>query len=322
MSKKTKRDQLTVALNTASKDDAPEWAELLPPGQTVAGRSGEFILGRDGRLFSVSNSQAVIDASLQHLEEYGAPIDECHKIQLEGGRGGSAPAYGWVTDYRVNARGGIEGKIDWNSLGEEALNDKQYRYISVAVTYYELDDGVQHVVAIIGGGLTNGQNLQVAALNQQKEPKEEAGVKMKNPKLLTALNVSADATDEQLETAMLGLVEKLDGLETDLNTAREQLRAQAKAEHQMNVDTALNAAKAAGKIVPAEMDPLRNMAADETGLNRVQALIDARPAIDLNGTQVPQEDPSTKTSLNQAQKDVFALMGVSEADVAEYGTDD
>ena len=85
--------------------------------------------------------------------------------------------------------------IELNNLGLDAVDNKHYRYASVA---FEFDFETLEILFIKGAGLTNNQNLQVQALNNRlpanagANQQEDGMLKA----LLTALGLKEDASQE------------------------------------------------------------------------------------------------------------------------------
>ena len=314
--------RICVALNAASDGQVPEWAELIPPGQLV--------LGIDGRNWIMPDARKVADASNAYVKEEGrgAVLDEEHKTQL---REFGGPAFGWFEEYRLNAAGGIEGRIDWTDLGKDAVQKRHYRFISV-VFDYDLD--TLEIIQVVGGGLTNKNNLRVSALNT-KNPTEEN----MDPKLMAALGLTPTGDQvsdlaaalnaiQQLKTdhstalnAQKDLVPRAD-LQTALN-ARDDLQQKLdKIESDAfgaKVETALNAAVKAGKITPATREYHKGTIKDAEALNAFESTYGKAPAIIKEESVAPEGSPEETTALNAAEKSIGDAFGNSADDLKRYG---
>jgi len=333
MPKKQKTSPMLMCAICAVTDSGalPEWVMICPPGQTMEGRQGEYVLGRDGRVFHIADAADVVTASIEHEAVYGAPLDEQHKTQLDGRWGGSAPAYGWFKDYRTAANGAIEAKVEWTDLGEAAVTRKHYRFISLAADVYERD-GVYEVVAITGGGLTNWQNLEVQALNHQQNNKEDGMLKA----LLMALCGKEDATQEEalnaiqtLQTARTTLNSQgsvvpkadYDRVSTALNAAQAELKTNKETAFKEKVTAAINAAVEAGKVSPASKPFWEKTIATEDALNSFETDFVAKAPVLTPDQSAPTGTPpgGSGTALNQSTLEMGRIFGNSKEDLEKYG---
>ncbi|WP_417794648.1 phage protease [Terasakiella pusilla] len=174
--------------------EVPEWIQLTP-----AGRFETF----DARgPYEVTDPQAVIEASFAARGEI--EIDVNHASFTAAKAGGEAPARGWIVEMQ-SRDDGIWGKVRWTKEGARLVADQAYRRISPV--FRLAHPGSNRVVAILNASLVNRQNLRgLAALNFEEEErmsflKQLAGV----------LDLGADATEEQVTTAVNKLKEDGDG---------------------------------------------------------------------------------------------------------------
>ena len=145
-----------VALN--ARGAAPEWVMLTPKGPRI--------VGNDGRVFTLDNPGAVVDAFAK--SGLKLPIDINHAQFHKASKGEASPAVGWIE--QLDARdGAIWGRVEWNSRGESALKDRDYRYISPALTL----DAAGRVVGIAHAGLVNEPNFTMPALNARGDATEQ-----------------------------------------------------------------------------------------------------------------------------------------------------
>lgn len=317
------RARICVALNAPS-GDVPEWVVLIPPGPLVQ--------GYDNRSWTMPDAEAVVTASNSWAKSMGAPLDECHATQLQS----KAPACGWFEEYRVAENGAIEARVDWTDLGRGFVSRKEYRFISAAFDY---DIETREILCCIGGGLTNAHNLRVPALNQ---PKKEQDM---NPKVLAALGITPTGDVAKDLTFALNAIQQLkDDKATALNAAQSPslekfvpradydtaLNRATKAEEKLQqietdgfktkVETAVNAAVKAGKVAPATKQYHLDTIKDETALNSFESTYGKAPSVvDENPAGKDTPPPDSSTALNETDKTVASLMGVSEEDLKEYG---
>ncbi|MNR04162.1 Mu-like prophage I protein [compost metagenome] len=205
--------------------------------------------------------------------------------------------------------------------------NREYRYLSPVFDY---DSATGRIARLVSAGLSNIPNLFLTALNQEDQ---EATVPF--PKaLLDALGLAADATEEQVLAAIAQLkataqaanseqrqpsLERFvpradyDTLLQRATNAEQSLATHQKAEHDKQVDAALQAASAAGKITPATIDYHRATCSDEAGLVRFQAFVAAAPSIgDPSALGERKPTTTTATALNTEEKAMCLALGVSE----------
>lgn len=264
-----------IALNAAS-GDVPEWIQLTP--------SGPDIEGRDGRAFTLTNPEAVIDAF--RANEADLPVDFEHSTQVKGANGEPAPAIGWIKDMDVRD-GAIWAKVDWTEAGREAIAAREYRYVSPVFHFIQT---VGDIVEMVSAGLTNQPNLKMAALNSQgtEDPMDE--------EIRAALGLGIGATSAQAVSAITALKGErdtaLNRAETpdptkfvpraDYDLAMNKIKGfeEAGAEaFKTAVNSAVDAAVEAGKIAPASKDYHIAACSDQTALDAFNDMVAATPVI-------------------------------------------
>lgn len=103
----------------------------------------------------------------------GLPIDVDHSPEKTG----NTEAAGWVTKLDRQGKDGKTGTptelwatAEWNSLGQELLNDKRYAYLSPSYQHNFADEtGATHGTALVGIGLTNRPFLTMATVSLSKD---------------------------------------------------------------------------------------------------------------------------------------------------------
>ena len=85
------------------------------------------------------------------------------------------------------------------------------------------------------------------------------------------------------------------------------------------IEAAINAALAAGKITPATVDYHRAQCRQEGGLERFAAFVAAAPAIGDPSGLDGKEAPADATALNAEQRQVMEMFGNTPEDIAKYG---
>jgi phage I-like protein len=184
----------------AALDDGQETSEIeiIP--------AGSFRLG-DGRgAFTMPDPQAVIDASLAYAERNTGGellVDFDHGAERKGVDDKRTAAAGWITALRHDAaRGRIMATVRWTRAGREALAERAYRFISPVFAA----DKQNRVRGILRAGLTNqpaiGELRALAASTEGDGSMEEL-----LQKLAAALGLEADAGEDKIIAAALGLIE-------------------------------------------------------------------------------------------------------------------
>lgn len=312
-----------LALNVELPDgEVPEWVELLPAGEIVA--------GRDGRTWRNSNPQGVVEQYI--ARNVDLVIDWEHASEHRAPNGQDAPAAGWVKELAVRD-GAVWGRVEWTERAGAQLQRKEYRYISPVFLY--TSDGNQ-IFRLSSAGLTNQPNLALKALNQQTHQEEFPVWK----ELLKRLGLPEDATEEQAITA-------LNQVQDDLKTAKNreatpsldkyvpradfdqaQQRA-ANAEQTLNnlkkeredeaIETAINQALEDGKIAPATVDYHKAQCRTEGGLERFKTFVESAPAITGDSGLDGRKAPGADKALNSETLKIAGMMGNSEEDLKKYG---
>jgi phage I-like protein len=134
----------------------------------------------------------------------------------------SSEAAGWITDLQ-NREDGLWAKVRWSDLGEAAVKGGRYRFLSPVwnpADCQPLGNGRLRPLRLESAGLTNDPNLKgLAPLSNRRDDAAantnhalrslgEGGTTKKetmNPKLLEALGLAADATEEAAIAAVTEL---------------------------------------------------------------------------------------------------------------------
>ncbi len=326
MPKKTRRVETAhcmMALN-ASGEGALRTIPLIPKPLDDG-----TVPGRDGRYWKMLDLPAVLSASAEYIAQYGAPLDEGHKmfINPEG-----APAFGWFQSFSEGSDGAISGQCELTDLGATAIDNKHYRFASVV---FDFDLDTLEILVIRGAGLTNKQNLQVPALNNQQPPKEDE----MNPKLLAALGITPSGDDAKDLTFALNAIQQLkddkatalnaqgtlvpkaqlDEATSALNAAKTKLEQIEGAAFKAKVQAALNSASEAGKLTPAARAKWAPTLTDETALNNFSSVMEAMPVLTKDQTAPAGDPPDGGTALNAAEKELGDVFGNSAEDLKKYG---
>ncbi len=177
-----------VARSLDAPTGAPEWVQLVPPGTFT---------GVDGRgPYQLGDANAVIARSMPNGRKL--PIDENHAIDLQGAKGASSPARGWIVALEAR-EDGLWGKVEWTAEGRRLIEDKDYGFLSPVFAH---DTGSpRRIQRLVRAALTNDPNLvTLKALHAN-------GAGTLEEKLKEALGLPADA-DEDTILAEVGKLTK------------------------------------------------------------------------------------------------------------------
>lgn len=319
----------SVAQALAATNVAPEWLHLIP--------SGTFT-GFDGRgPYTVGNVEALMAASMRGGRKL--PIDENHAIDLLGPKGASTPARGWIIALESRADG-IWGKVDWTPEGKRLMEERAYGFISPALMSKRATPGI--VEQILRASLVNDPNLtDLKSLHQPEETdmEEELRQALGLPETadkgailsaVTALHSAStaqaalmsriaeaagtkkDASTDELVTAIhsrgAGGADAA-ALQSQVTTLHAQLSQLTISTAKEKAETAIGAAIAGGKLVPALRDHFiaRHMK-DPAEVEKELGLM-----LSLNSGGLRNFRPSSGddgNGLSAEDAEVCALMGV------------
>ncbi|PJJ96572.1 hypothetical protein CO615_10665 [Lysobacteraceae bacterium NML75-0749] len=284
-----------IALNTteialAADGAAPQWVELIP-----AADADGIVAGRDGRAwrFDAPAHQSILSAHAGLGMD--VPVDWEHATQHRASEGGEAPAAGWVNQLEIRD-GALWGQVEWTERAAQQIGSREYRYLSPVFDY---DTTTRRIAQLVSVGLTNLPNLRLTALNQRQEPMMRSDAL--TAAIVSALGLKADASDDDVATALNSLKQTADtaqalnsqqpslerfvpraDYDAALNraeTAEATIKQQAEAAHAAAVETAVNDAVAAGKIVPANRDYYKQSCNTPEGLARFREFVERAPVI-------------------------------------------
>ncbi len=305
---------LCFAVDAADADS--EWRELIP----AANAEGK-IQGVDGRWWQMSAEIARNIAAGFHRP---LAVDINHSSELLAPNGGDSPAQGWIEE--LAERGGaLFGRINWTETGANAIKARLYRFLSPVLLY---DKASRVVVGLKSAALCNQPNFNLALNSEEPEV-----IPTVEPEIIEALGLNAEADTADAVTAINSLkaARGTPSLDTfvpraDYNVAlnradaaEQKLADAAKATHDGEIETAINAALEAGKIAPPSVEYHRAQCAMEGGLARFNEYV--KTALELGAASVLEgKHPEKKTALNAIETKVAQLFGNSAEDIAKYGS--
>jgi phage I-like protein len=174
---------------------APERVKILPMGE---------IKLRDGRgpyqLRDQAHAQQVIANTRTYLGSLDFSFDYNHAVTVAGS---DAKASGWCSpaDLTAEADGIYANKVQWTPRGRQALEDREYRYISPLFVAAGVKDG---------GDVIHLKNASLVIIGAIDLPAVAAGVSgeehaMDLAKFLALLGLPADAPEETVAAAIANL---------------------------------------------------------------------------------------------------------------------
>jgi len=284
--------EVSTALCFELSAEVPEWVEVLPPGPTVT--------GRDGRQWTYDPHQ-VIAATTDHAAGADLPFDYLHATELKAPLGEEAPAAGWAREYRINERGALEARVEWTAAARNAIQAREYRYVSPVFMYTRAG----RIERFSSFGLVTKPNLSIKALNSEQaaafQPPEVNAMDL--AAILAALGLPDTATAEDAVAAINKLSQDKKDLQTAANSEKvpsldkyvprqdfsamerralnaEQLLAQQKKDDlEKAINSEIEAALKAGKIVPATKEFYLAACREDGGLERFRDFVKAAPPV-------------------------------------------
>jgi phage I-like protein len=205
--------------------------EVQADGNTLKVLPSGTFRARDGRPFDAPH--CYLDASLAErlidlVNKVGVDlvIDYEHQTLNAANSGQPAPAAGWFGVLEWRDDGLYATDVRWNDRAKAMIEAHEYRYISPVFTYAEQTGAVLQLLNV---ALTNNPALDMLPDLQQQaaarfnlaalaaRPAQETPY-VNREQLIAHLRLSAEATDEDIETA-------LTQLETTNTSLTEQLAA-------------------------------------------------------------------------------------------------
>jgi phage I-like protein len=311
----------------------PSAIELVP--------AGTLIQGRDGRTWKKGDPQKVALASMARFPRL--VIDENHATDLAAPKGGASPAMGWMTNLRTGEGGSIWADVEWTKRGEQAVLNREYRFISPVFLYDEQGE----ITVVLRAALTNVPNLQLPALNSER-PELITQEESMNKALCTAMGLSETATEAEVVAAVLALQSKAalnaakpDAAQTQTDTSKVDLAVYAPradlnamevralaaekqlAEHdaahlKQETEATVDEAIKNRKIAPASRAEHLALCATKEGFEAFKKIAAATPAIIGTEAQAPEGAPPAAgggAALNAEETATYKAMGYTGEEI-------
>lgn len=319
---------LSIAL---AAEAASGWVQILPAGRFSArdGR-GPFAAGDGAQL------TRILSATRAWLRSTEMPIDYEHQTLRAADNGRPAPASGWVKEFEVRDDG-LWGRVEWTVAAAAAIKAGEYRYLSPVIGLDK--DG--NVVLVKMAALTNTPAADLAEVEalaarfplQTKENPME--------KILKALGLAADATEDEALTAIAALAKGVSavalaaGLAADAKSADVALAVSnavkkgdpdpakyapvatvtalsaevADLRKQLSagrIETAVEEALKTGKIVPAMRDWAKDYA--EKDFAGFEAFVAAQP--EIGGKTPARKAGNGEPTLDDTDEQALTQLGL------------
>lgn len=315
----------------SSGNTAPEWIELFPVGPKIKARDGrEWTLEPRRVIAAFERNQGPLAIDYEHAQAHKAP------------KGEEAPAAGWIIGLEERA-GGIWGRVEWVAKAARQIVDREYRFISPDFNH----DRQGLISRLNGAGLVNRPALVLSALAQEHpqqlettmlkaiaqalglaETADEAAIlsaistrdgerkalcqslKIDDKGGHTEITAAIAKLHDDTATALASVQSGTTAEVTELRTALAQLQQK---DTDREIDLALDAASAAGKITPASRETYRAMCSVDGGLERFSALVKTLPAIaGASGLDGQQADTTAEDNLDPVALAAEARVYVNE----------
>jgi|GEM_PF-2567747 len=284
--------------------------------QINAVRNGDRILilplgeiqGRDGRhwVLTLDDAGAVVDRI--HAEGVDIVIDYDH-----GTYAGSGKAAGWLRGFQAGEQG-ITAVAEFTPAAEEAIDNKEFRYLSPAF----LSEG-EKILALESVGLVNTPNIaDLPALNAHM-PCAEIGageLAAKDAVLTAAGGPAAGKLELQLNAAQdenARLKQENKELLLSVNALESRIAEREHKAWQAEIEDLVALAVANGRLAPAQKD-----SAVKIGLNSrsdLEELIAKSPLnLKILSRTQAREGGKSGSSLDEVELSMCAHMGISPED--------
>lgn len=292
--------------------------QLLPAGDFAArdGRPGP------GRKWKLGDADGQRLAQALNSRKTPLVIDYEHQTLNAETNGQPAPAAGWATQFEWRAGQGLFATdVQWTARAKQMIDAGEYRFISPVFLSRKSDDSIVEVwhAALVNFPALDGMAAvadRIAARFAAADPSQETTMNPLLQKLIAAIGVAADATEETALTAVAALKTRADEAESlrQKLTATEGEVSALKARHSgtegegltamkalqgevsslkaqlaaRDMDEIVTAALKAGKLLPAQEKWARSLTVE--GLKTYLETAPVVPA--LGGTQSGGQRPA------------------------------
>ncbi len=269
----------------------PKKIQLLPAGNSIK--------GRDGRTWTIKDIHELAQISNDYLPLHC--IDENHATDLKATKGEQSPAFGWFSNISVEQDGSLWADVEWTARGIEALEKKDYKYISPVFS----NDEFGNITVIMRAALTNTPNLDLVSLNSENadiDYSEDFDAFIKKLAEILSLKSNTSAND------IIKAVEELKDNNTNLNAgiiseltqralnAESQIKTFAVDNHKKEVELFINEAVRNAYITPANKEYYTSLCSTTEGFNKVKEIIKNSAPIISNIPQFNHESSNIQNT--------------------------
>lgn len=341
------------ALPADSEAEVPDWVHLLPASQ------GAIATDDKRGPYHLTDAQQLIESSFKIADRL--PIDVNHSIDKAAPVGGESPAQGWIVEMQAR-EDGVWGRVEWNKSGRALLLDRAYRGISPVIRHTKdnqvlailraslvndpnlrgltalnsqeksdmtLEELLAALASVLGLDDDADADAVVARVKSMaKKPDDEGGEAMQAAvgKIGVALGLKDSAgVDEVLEAAQSAMADKdetITALQSSVRELGDQLgtltEATSRAKAEAIIDGAITARRVG--INKANRDQFISMhMKDPAGTEK---LVSGFPVLSESGTTMEPPAADGSVSLNAAERDVAAQLGMTVEEYAEALAED
>ena len=334
--------QMIAALD-ADTGKAPEWVLLFAAGRGKLADGTKFLVDEVG--FKLMQKAIAGRGNQIHFDYEHA------SVQKRGEIAAGAPAAGWIEALTWEDGKGIMARVAWTEKAAAHLAAREYKYFSPVFGIKKSDKRVCYLdsVALTNRPKTDNLTPILAALEAGMGSQEETS--MDRAKLIAALGLAEDATDEMIVAALAALGVKLPeaqvkkvmperitaalGLKSDdtvsvveasilalkqtasAGATAEQLKTLEDRLAERDAADAVAAAMDAGKVTPAQKDWAMEYA--RTNLDGFKVYADKATVV-VPMDKLPGKVKTAKTGEpTQTDLAVAAQMDLDVEDLKKYG---
>ena len=240
---------------------------LVPRGEFPHAESGKLQVIDDTALSAIVNR---FSTESKHPNFAGLLIDQEH-FSYDPGK--SSASYGWIKEIQ-NRDDGLWGRVEWTSLGSDAISGGVYRFLSPTWLNRDVEDlGGNRIrpLRLDTAGLTNVPNLKgmVPFTNRAGYTGSDQPETQHMKSIASALGLSTDASEESILAAVTKLQKDLADAKAANSTITNRVTA---------LETDLTAVKTTntkllGDIVEQDLEKYKNRFAAEKRDHWKSALI-------------------------------------------------
>lgn len=343
------------------QSEGDEWKQLLPAGKFSArdGRpydvpGGQWLMDEIAFTFMMTRLKVMNQPVV---------VDYNHQTVNKDVTGSEAVAAGWLypDDLMFDAEKGLLVRPKWTSRAAKHIAEKEFLYLS-AVFHYDCETGRPYELRMVAltndPGVTGMAALAALSALPPRTPEnstvtkemiallKKLGITVEDGKEPTAEQYTAalSACDvmladsqkkAELETKVVALsaqVQQNTGGSVDLSkyvpiatydAVVSQVATLSAQNGTASIEKTIDDARAAGKIVAAEVDYLKQFGAQQ-GVVALSAMLEKRPAIPALSTQqgssaLPNKETGT-AELSAADLAVIAATGITKEDFIKQRT--